>query len=242
MNVLPVLHLSSYTLLTFAIMAVFLLSVIAQSYVRRVFFRFCEQRARCEKTSDAVARELLEQNGCVLSVERVAGTLTDHYDPKRNKVGLSEEVYGSDSVSALAIAAHEVAHVLQYEEGHLGIRLRSAILPVANFGSKAAPYLILGGILLSVMAQSVIGYYIAVTGAILYAAMFLFQLFTLPVELNASRRALALLTDGGYLLEEELVGAKKVLRAAAWTYVLAALASLLSTLRVFAVVKSSRRS
>lgn len=231
----------SYFLLTLAILAVFVLSLLAQSRVQKVFLQYNRQPAQCGMTAETVAKSLLRQNGCVLTVQRVQGSLTDHYNPKTNTVGLSEAVHDSASVGALAIAAHEIGHVMQYEEGHFGIRLRNAILPVANFGSNAGPYLILGGLLLSAFAGGNVGYYIAMIGVYLYAAMFLFQLVTLPVEFDASRRALILLTEGGYLREEELGGAKKVLRAAAWTYVLAALASLLSVLRLFVLVKGNRR-
>ena len=153
------------------------------------------------------------------------------------------EVYGSNSVSAYAVAAHEIGHVLQYQEDYRPMRLRSAILPAANIGSRIGPLLVIGGLLLSGVASRTgnTGYYVAMAGVVLYVAVLLFQLVTLPVEFNASRRGLDLLTSGGYLADDELPGAKKMLRAAALTYVLAALGSFVTVLRLFSIAQGSRR-
>ena len=194
-------------------------------------------------TGAELAQRLLYQNGLSLPVLQVSGSLTDHFNPKEQTVGLSEVVYGSDSVSALAVAAHEIGHVLQYDEGYGPMKLRSVILPVANIGSRIGTFLVIGGLLLSVLAANTgnVGYYIAMGGVGLYVVMFLFQLLTLPVEFNASKRGLNMLTEGGYIADDELPGAKKMLNAAAMTYALAALGSFVTVLRLFSIAGRARR-
>ena len=172
--------------------------------------------------------------GSNVTLHRVRGTLTDHFDPKNKSVALSEGVYDSASVAALAIAAHEIGHVMQYQEGYFPIKLRNAILPVANFGSKAAPFIVIIGIAMGSLN-------LAMAGVVLFGAMLAFQLVTLPVEFNASRRALDMLVSNGFLAVEEEPGAKKVLRAAAMTYVASALASAANLLRLLSMVNSRRR-
>ena len=227
----------------FAAIAVFLLSLLAQSHVQRVFRNYAQQHAKSGVPAYRMAQELLYRNGLSLPVQRVSGALTDHYDPRNEVVGLSEAVYDSDSVSALAVAAHEIGHVLQHQEDYAPMRMRSAVLPVANIGCRIGPFLVIGGLLLSLFTQRAgnIGYYIAMGGVVLYTVMLLFQLITLPVEFNASRRGLAMLTEGGYLTEEELPGARKMLRAAAMTYLLAALGSLITVFRLFTIAQGARR-
>ncbi len=227
----------------FIAIAIMLLSLAAQSHVQRVFRKYAEQPAAHGLCAAQIAQELLRQNGLTLPVQSVTGELTDHFDPRSQVVGLSEAVYGSNSVSAYAVAAHEIGHVLQYNEDYAPMKLRSAILPAANIGSRIGPFLVLGGLLLSLLTTWAgnIGYYIAMVGAVLYVAVLLFQLVTLPVEFNASQRGLALLTSGGYLTEDEMPGAKKMLRAAALTYVLAALGSLVTVLRFFSLARGARR-
>ena len=227
----------------FLAIAVFLLSLLAQSHVQRVFQKYAQQHAQSGVPANRLAQELLSRNGLSLPVQRVSGSLTDHYDPRSEVVGLSEAVYDSDSVSALAVAAHEIGHVLQHQEDYGPMRMRSAVLPVANIGCRFGPLLVVGGLLLSLFVSRAgnIGYYIAMAGVVLYAVMLLFQLITLPVEFNASRRGLNMLTEGGYRTEEELPGAKKMLRAAAMTYLLAALGSLITVLRLFTIAQGARR-
>ena len=180
------------------------------------------------------AREMLHAHNSGVQVTEVSGSLTDHFDPTRRLVGLSNAVYGSSSISALAVAAHEIGHVLQYEEGYSLMTLRSKILPAAQLGSNAGPIIAIVGL----MIQS---NFIASLGLYLYAAMFLFQLITLPVEINASKRGLDLLQEGSYIPREKEYAAKAVLRAAAMTYVWAAIGSLLSLLRLAILVKGNRR-
>ena len=229
-----------YLILLFAVM---ILSFIAQGRVQSVFNTHAQVPARSGVTGARLAQELLYRNGLNLPVQPVQGTLTDHYEPKNQVVGLSQAVYGSNSVSALAVAAHEIGHVLQHNEDYAPMKLRSVILPAANIGSRIGPFLVLGGLLLSYIAQGTgnAGYYIALVGVGLYVMMLLFQLVTLPVEFNASKRGLEMLTDGGYLAEDELPGAKKMLRAAAMTYVLAALGSFVTVLRLLSIAGRARR-
>ena len=227
----------------FLAIAVMVLSLIAQGRVSRVFNKYAQVPARRGITGANLAQELLYRNGLNLPVEQVSGTLTDHFDPKNQVVGLSEAVYGSSSVSALAVTAHEIGHVLQYNEDYAPMKMRSAILPAANIGSKLGPIMVIGGLFLSLLVESAgnIGWYIAVVGVALYVMVLLFQLITLPVEFNASKRGLDMLLDGGYLAEDELPGAKKMLRAAAMTYVLAALGSFVTVLRLLSLAGRARR-
>ena len=222
---------------------IMILSLVAQSHVQRVFQKYAQTPARRGIYAGQLAQELLYQNGLSLPIKPVAGELTDHFDPKNQVVGLSEAVYGSNSVSAYAVAAHEIGHVLQYQEDYRPMRLRSAILPAANLGSRIGPFLVIGGLLLSGFAARTgnTGYYIAMAGVALYVAVLLFQLVTLPVEFNASRRGLEMLTSGGYLADDEMPGAKQMLRAAALTYVLAALGSFVTVLRLLSIAQGARR-
>jgi Zn-dependent membrane protease YugP len=227
----------------FLAIAVMILSLIAQSRVSSVFRQYAQVPAKSGVTGAGLAQQLLYQNGLDLPIQQVSGALTDHFDPRNQVVGLSEAVYGSSSVSALAVAAHEIGHVLQYNEDYRPMKLRSVILPMASIGSRIGPFLVIGGLLLSLLVQSIgnTGYYIALVGVGLYVMMLLFQLITLPVEFNASKRGLQMLTGGGYLTEDELPGAKKMLRAAAMTYVLAALGSFVTVLRLLSLARGARR-
>ena len=224
----------SYETIMLALIVVFVLSLIAQGKVKRVFNRYNSVPGARNIPAYQAAQEMLLDNGSGVTVQPVQGTLTDHYDPRNDTVGLSTEVYNSTSVAALAIAAHEIGHVLQYQENYAPIRWRTVILPTANLGATFGPYMILIGLFMNL-------YPLAVIGLALYGAMFMFQLVTLPVELNASQRGLELLDRGGYIDVSNRADAKKVLSAAAWTYVLAALGSLLSFLRFFMLVNGNRR-
>lgn len=227
----------------FLAIVVMLLSLVAQSRVQNVFTRYSRVQSKSGVTGAQLAQTLLYRNGLNLPVQPVAGSLTDHFDPKEQVVGLSEAVYGSSSVSALAVAAHEIGHVLQYQEDYRPMRMRSVILPAANIGCRIGPLLVVGGLILSLIASGTgnVGYYIALAGVALYVMMLLFQLITLPVEFNASKRGLSMLLEGGFLSEDELPGAKKMLNAAAMTYVLAALGSFITVLRLFSIAGRARR-
>ncbi|MEL7610723.1 MAG: zinc metallopeptidase [Bacillota bacterium] len=220
--------------LLLALIAVMILGFIAQGGVRRTFARYSQVRSASGRSASEIAGRLLSDAGSGATIARVGGRLTDHYDPRSNVVGLSEQVYDSDSVAALAVAAHEIGHVMQYEQGYVPIRIRNAILPVASFGSQAAPFIVIIGLLMG-------SFDLAFAGVILFGAVLVFQIVTLPVEFNASHRAIEMLTSGGYLGYDEATGAKRVLRAAAMTYVVAALASAITLLRFLMLANRNRR-
>ncbi len=189
------------------------------------------------------AVRLLARGGVTdLEVCRVRGRLTDHFHPVRRKVNLSESTYGSASVAAVAVAAHEIGHVMQEKEGYLPYRIRTALVPIATIGSRLALPLIMIGILLDVFLFSATGskagQWIMIAGILLYGTATLFMLVTLPVEFNASARAKKMLLEEGILHEEELAGAKRVLSAAAMTYVASLLIGLVYFLRYLLIVLS----
>lgn len=227
--------MSIQSLLYFALLILMVVSLFAQGRVQRVFQKYANEPAASGKTAESVAYELLARYGAGnVRIEPVSGALTDHYNPKTDVVGLSQTVYGERSVSALAVAAHEIGHVLQHEEGYLPIRIRNAVLPAASIGSNLAPWIVILGLFLG-------SYNLSMVGVVLFGAVLVFQLATLPAELNASSRALRMLEDGGYVDYSQSDDAKKVLRAAAMTYVLATLAALVSFLRLYSIASSSRR-
>lgn len=224
----------SYDAVMLGLIAVFFISLIASGQVQRTFTRYNGLPGQRGITASAAAREMLAAHNCQISVTRVSGSLTDHFNPTKKEVGLSTDVHGSTSVAALAIAAHEVGHVLQYEEGYSLMTFRNNLLPVARIGSSAGPYI-------AIIGMAISSHTLASIGLGLYCAMFLFQLITLPVELNASKRGLDLLQEGGYVSRENEPAAKKVLKAAAMTYVWAAVSSFLSVLRLAILVNGRGR-
>lgn len=212
-----------------------ILAVWAQSRVSSTFNRYSQVRGARGYTGRDAARAILDQNGLQnVPVEHVQGNLTDHYDPRTNAVYLSDSVYNSTSVAAVGIAAHEVGHAVQHATGYFPIRLRMAIIPITNIGSKLSVPVLLIGLLFGS------GWLIDL-GIVLYALMAVFQLITLPVEFNASRRALATLEGSAMLEGGEMQGARKVLSAAALTYVAALIGSLASLLRLFLLYGNRRR-
>lgn len=208
--------------------------VVASSSVQRTFNKYAKTPSQYGFVASTVAKELLYNNSSSVQVTQVKGSLTDHFNPKTHTVGLSDAVYSNNSVAALAVAAHEIGHVMQYEENYTPIKIRNMILPVAQLGSNIAPLLVIGGILIGLFD-------LALLGALLYGVMFLFQVVTLPVEFNASRRGIEMLSSGGYISQSEIPVAKKVLKAAAMTYVVAALASLVTFLRLLVIANGNRR-
>lgn len=187
-------------------------------------------------TASEVAERILKGAGISdVRIERIEGELTDHYDPKNKVVRLSEGVYYSTSVAAIGVAAHECGHVLQHYNGYLPIRVRNAIVPVVNFGSNLSWPLILLGVLFGLTKLVDIG-------IILFTLVLLFQIVTLPVEFNASKRAISVIRDTGILYGEEITGAKKVLNAAALTYVAGVIATALQVLRLFLLFGRRRRN
>ena len=211
-----------------------LLCMLASANVSRTFSKYSRVRVKRGITAEQAAWQILRDAGISdVRIERVRGHLTDHYDPRSKVVRLSDSVHDSSSVAAIGVAAHECGHVIQHHTGYLPIKLRGTILPVVNLGSKLAfPVIILGVILSSLQMVKV--------GIILFGFTFLFQVVTLPVEFNASRRALQILDRSGILYKEEVCGARRVLTAAAMTYITAAVSTLLQILRL--VLIFGRRS
>ena len=220
-----------YIILLLVVMGI---SFYAQGKVQKTFTQFSQTPVSSGMRAEEIAQQLLNRANSPVQITPVQGSLTDHYDPKNGVVGLSTQVYGQRSIAAIAVAAHEIGHVMQYQEGYAPIRLRNAILPVASIGSSAAPWIVILGLMMG-------SYNLSMIGVVLFGAMLVFQVVTLPVEFNASSRALRMLEEGNYITYDESDGAKKVLNAAAMTYVWAAVASLISFLRLLAMANRSRR-
>ncbi|ATW24695.1 zinc metallopeptidase [Candidatus Formimonas warabiya] len=201
----------------------------AQMKVSSTFDKYYRVRAVSGVTAAQAARRILNQKGLDdVTVEVIPGKLSDHYDPRAKALRLSEQVYHSSSLAAIGVAAHEAGHAMQHDEGYVPLSIRASLVPVAQFGSSAAWILLLLGLLLGFPGLAQIGVYA-------FAGVVLFQLVTLPVEYNASSRALALLEGGGYLSREEIPQTKKVLDAAALTYVAAALMGILQLIRLLVI-------
>ena len=214
-----------------------LLSLWASFKVKRTFAKFSKLATRSGMTGAQVAERILNDNGIYdVSIEPVRGSLSDHYDPRSKTLRLSEPVFGSQSMAAFGVAAHEVGHAIQHAAGYAPLKFRSAWVPVANLGSGLSMFVIIGSFLLGgfvspeVSGGITAGSVVAVIGLAMFAAVTVFTLITLPVEFDASRRALIALDQGGYTTQEELEGARKVLSAAAMTYVAAFITSLLTLL------------
>lgn len=213
------------------------LSLWAQGRVTSTFNRYSRVRSRNGMTGAEVAKMLLHSQGIYdVQVRQVAGELTDHFDPRTKTVNLSQSVYGSTTVAALGVAAHECGHAMQHNEGYAPLRFRSALVPAANFGSKISWPLILAGLFFGG-----IGSPLCQIGILMFTLAVLFQLVTLPVEFNASSRAVKLLESQGILMGEEVSGTKRVLSAAALTYVAAAATSILQLLRLIILYGGRRR-
>ncbi len=214
---------------------IFIASLIIQGAVSSTFNKYSKVASRCGLTGAQAAQLVLQKNGVTIAgIHRTPGQLTDHYDPRSNAIHLSEGVYDSTGVAAIGVAAHEAGHAVQYAKGYAPIKMRMAVLPMANLGSKAAIPLTLLGFVFSF--QPVIYF-----GILLFAAVMLFQLITLPVELDASRRAMAAIKSPGVLDSEEAKGARRVLTMAALTYVAALASSIVQLLRLIALANNRRR-
>ena len=208
-----------------------LLGLWAQARVKSTFRKYSQIPTRNGYTGADIARKILEDNGIYdVSVEAIAGTLSDHYDPSSKTLRLSEPVFGSRSMAAFGVAAHEVGHAIQHARGYLPLKFRSAWVPVAGIGSNLGIWIIIASIFMGGAAQGGFAMTLAWVGVGLFACTTLFTLVTLPVEFDASHRALVTLDQGGYVTGDELRGAKKVLDAAAMTYVAAFVSSLLTLL------------
>ena len=208
-----------------------LLSLWASANVNSTFKRYSGQYSRRGLTGAQAAERVLRSNGVTnVRIERVSGNLTDHFDPRSNVIRLSDNVYGNTSTAAIGVACHEAGHAVQYAQDYAPIRIRSAVIPATNLGSKLAMPLILLGLLLSFMGNY--SYFLVYLGIGCFGLSLVFQLVTLPVEFNASRRAMQAIEAGGLLTEDEQQGARKTLRAAAMTYVAATAVSLAQLLRL----------
>ena len=217
-----------------------ILAMIAQSKVQSTFKKFSKQGNISGYTGAEVAKRILNLAGVYdVRVEHIRGNLTDHYDPTNKVLRLSDGVYSSKSVAAIRVAAHEVGHAIQHNQGYAFLQLRHSLFPVASFASKAAFPLILIGSLLGGLSGG--GGFFLDLGIIFFAVTTLFAIVTLPVEFNASNRAVKILTAEGLLIGDELKGAKKVLQAAALTYVASAAVSLGQLLR-FIMLFGGRRN
>ena len=212
------------------------LVLYAQWKVKATYQRYARVPSRYGLTGAQVARRLLDEQGLNdVAVQPVAGVLSDRYDPAKKTLGLSQGVYSGASVAAVGIVAHEIGHALQDARGYSPMKLRSSLVPAANFGSMLGPWLIMAGLFFNAF-HGLLG-----IGVVVFAAAVLFQLVTLPVELNASQRALTMLTASGFVDRTELQETRKVLSAAALTYVAAAAVAVMQLLQ-FGLLLSGGRS
>ena len=217
-----------------------ILSLWASWNVKHTFQKYEKQMNSRGLTGADAARRVLDANGLRdVPVERIGGELSDHYDPDARAVRLSDAVWGSRSTAAVGVACHEVGHAIQNAQNYLPVKIRQAIIPATNIGAKLSVPLLMAGLLLSGWSEKFL--YLAYAGVLLYSLCALFQLVTLPTEFNASRRALASIESMGLLEGEELNGAKKVLRAAALTYVAALATTLMQLLRFILLVNNRKR-
>lgn len=217
-----------------------ILSLWASGNVNSTFKKYSKQHSQRRITGAQAAQRVLSANGVSgVRIERVSGNLTDHYDPKSNVIRLSDGVYDSTSTAAIGVACHEAGHAVQYAQDYAPIKLRAAIVPITNFGSRLAMPLILLGIVLTAFAD--LSYTLVYAGIACFGLSVVFQLVTLPVEFNASHRALQAIETGGLLTQEEQKGARKTLTAAALTYVAATAVALAQLLRLLILFGGNRR-
>ena len=230
-----------YPYLLFVLPAV-IFSLIASIMVDTTFEKYQKQLSSRRITGAEAARRVLDSNGLHhVGIRMVSGKLSDHYDPKDQTVYLSQAVHDSVSTAAIGVATHEAGHAIQHATGYLPLKVRTAIIPVTNIGSRLAIPLVLIGLLLDAFMQGPFGVVMAYVGVICFSLTAVFQLVTLPTEFNASSRAMSALESGGILTGSELYGARKVLTAAAMTYVAALAVSLGQLLRILLLVSGSSR-
>lgn len=215
------------------------LSLLASAKVKSTFAKYSNYRNSRGMTGAQAAQQVLQGAGIHdVRIEHIAGNLTDHYDPRSKVLRLSDTVYGSTSVAAVGVAAHECGHAIQHAHGYGPLKFRSILVPAANFGSKIAWPLILIGLLMNSRSSM----WLIEAGIIAFSLAVLFQLVTLPVEFNASGRAIRILADSGMMYGEEIAAAKKVLNAAALTYVASAASGILQLLRLVLLTRGRRRN
>ena len=233
------LHLFYDPLYLILVLPAVLLALIASASVNSTFEKYQKQLSARRITGAEAARRVLDSHGLYdVGIRMVAGKLSDHYDPRDNTIYLSEAVHNSTSTAAIGVAAHEAGHAVQHAENYLPIKIRAAIIPATNIGSRLAMPLILIGLLIGAWGGN---YLLAYVGVICFSLTAIFQLVTLPTEFNASARAMRSLESGGILSRDELRGARKVLTAAAMTYVAALAVSLAQLLRILIIVAGNSR-
>lgn len=226
----------------FAALALAVVTIIIQLRLKSTYKKYSQIGNSRGMTGAEAARQILQSNGIYdVEVQMISGELTDNYNPRNKVLSLSSGVYNGSSVSAVGIAAHEAGHAIQHSQNYLPVKMRSALVPVANIGSRFSMILIIIGLVISGMAQTNIGFYLALAGLGLFLFAVLFTLVTLPVEFNASKRARTVLAETLSMDSEDMKGVKKVLSAAAMTYVASLASSLLSLIRILSIVSSSRR-
>lgn len=226
---MPYYYYGNSSILLWMTIAMMIIPFYASMKVQKAFSVYSRKRTFSGLTGEQAARRILTMNNINIDIQPVRGSMTDFYDPLHKRLALSQTVYGVDSIAAVGVAAHEAGHAMQDAQDYAFLRFRHAIYPVTNFASRLSMPLIFIGLFLG--TQSIL----VDIGIGLFAITTLFAIITLPVEFNASKRALATLESSGMLTGEELVGAKKVLDAAALTYVAAAMASILSLLRLLMI-------
>ena len=218
-----------------------LLSLWASANVNSTFKRYSGQYSRRGLTGAQAAERVLRSNGVTnVRIERVSGNLTDHFDPRSNVIRLSDNVYGNTSTAAIGVACHEAGHAVQYAQNYAPIRIRSAVIPATNLGSKLAMPLILLGLLIGLKGD--LSYFLVYLGIGCFGLSLVFQLVTLPVEFDASRRAMTAIAQSELLTEEEQRGARKTLSAAALTYVAATAVALSQLLRLLILFGGRRKN
>ncbi len=229
-----------WNLLYLLVFLAVIFSLWASFKVNSTFRKFSQERPRSGMTGYDAARQVLDANGLQsVRIERIAGELTDHFDPRDNVIRLSDSVYGVASTAAIGVAAHEAGHAIQYAQEYAPLKVRNAIVPITNIGSRLAIPLVLLGILFSGMGS--IWIQVAYVGVACFALCVVFQLVTLPTEFNASRRAMAAIETRGMLTQQELNSSRQVLTAAAMTYVAALAVSITQLLRLLWMVQRNDR-
>lgn len=228
-----------YYIISLLCIVAIIYTIICSIRVKTTFNKYSKKDSSRHITGAQAAQMVLHQNGVHdVSIQRCSGKLTDHYDPRNNTISLSDDVYDSTSVAAIGVACHEAGHAVQHATAYAPLKIRNLIIPITNFGARFSSLFIMAGLILSYFFVGAL--FLAEIGIALFAFSTLFQLITLPTEFNASRRAISCITDNSILTQEEQRGAKKVLKAAAMTYVAALALSLLELLRLVAIVNRRR--
>lgn len=227
--------------LYYLVILMFFAALIAQSKVKSTYKKYSQKPSSKGITAEqAVAAVLRHYDIHNVEIQRISGNLTDNFNPKTNVISLSESVYGNSSIAAIGVACHEAGHAAQHATGYAPVEIRNAIVPACNIGGSLGLPIAIVGLVLQYITNFTMGYSLIIIGICLYALVALFQLVTLPVELNASRRALRVIEEEGLLEPDERPGAKKVLTAAAMTYIVALATALVNLLRFIVIFTGGR--